>query len=160
IQALGERFDELDVDTPGGPGNPFGRQVARNRQLMLAYFSEKKLLAIFGKLESMSMAGNVSAHRLLLAYAVGKPAAVANPDRGNQEEWELRKEQPHLEEAAMRMQSQMPHAPVLRTQRVMDTAKEEAYVNQMRKEAEKIKAGAMKQQAREERRARRKEERR
>jgi hypothetical protein len=118
------------------------------------------MVALWAKLESMAMSGNVGAYRLLTAYVVGKPVAVVNPDRVNHEEWEMRQEQPHAEEVAARMQSQLPHEPVLRTQRVMVQARAEAYLQQFRRAGEAVKARALKEKEREERRARRKEERR
>jgi hypothetical protein len=150
----------FQVDNPGGPGNPFGRHVARNRQLMLAYFTQEKVLALFDKLESMAAAGNVAAHNTLLKYLIGKPVAAPNPDRVNHEEWEMRREQPHVEEVCGHTQSQMPHQAVLVTQRVVDMSKTEKYHDRILggiKEREAIEAN---QAARAERRARRKEERR
>jgi hypothetical protein len=154
-----DRLGRFDVGTPGGTGNPFGRHIARNRQLMLAYFTDEKKLALFGKLESMALGGNVAAHNTLLKYLVGKPEAAVNPDRVNHEEWEMRREQPYAEEVAARMQGQLPHQPVLTTQRIFDVAKAATYVGHINRGADAVKVRAEKQAAREERRARRKEER-
>jgi hypothetical protein len=154
------RIGQYDIGTVGGPGNPFGRHVARNRQLLFAYFTEDKLLAIFKKVETMATEGNVGAQRLLMQYLIGKPQPAPNPDRVNHEEWELRREQPHMEEVAMQAHSQLPHAAVLVMQRVADEAKLEKLEAEFRNGAIAAKAAAAKQAARAERRQQRKEERR
>jgi hypothetical protein len=150
----------FQVDNPGGPGNPFGRHVARIRQLLFAYFTEEKVLALFGKLESMAMEGNVAASNTLMKYLVGKPAPVVNPDRVNHEEWELRREHPRHEEVVGHMQNQLHHGAVIETQRLFDVAKEQGYTSQIMRGVDASRARAEKQIAREKRRAERKEERR
>jgi hypothetical protein len=150
----------FQLDNPGGPGNPFGRHVARNRQLMLAHFTQDKILALFNKLEAMAAAGNVGATNTLLKYLIGRPVAAPNPDRVNHEEWEMRRAHPHGEEVAEQMQNQLHHGAVLRTQRVFDVAKQETYLSHICHGADVVKARTEKQMAREKRRHARKEERR
>jgi hypothetical protein len=150
----------LDVDNLGGPGNPFGRHVARNRQLMHAYFTPQKILALFGKLESMAMEGKVGAHRTLLQYLVGKPVPAVNPDRVNHEEWEMRREQPDVEEVAVHTQRQMPHGAALLMQRAVDVSKVEKLHHQFQSGIAKREEEEAKQKVRAKRRVQRKEERR
>src|SRR5262249_51417545 len=158
--ALQKRMERYQVDEAGGPGNPFGRHVARNRELLFAYFTQEKILALYGKLESMAMTGNNAAHRTPMQDLIGKPAPVANPDRVNHEEWELRRQHPHGEEVAGQMQNQLHLGAVVRTQRAFDIAKEESYLQHVCGDVEKMRAQALKQIEREKRREQRKEERR
>ena len=160
IKALKERMATLDVDNLGGPGNPFGRRVAHNRKLMHAYFTTEKVLALFGKLESMAMGGNVGASNTLMKYLVGKPLPAVNPDRVNHEEWEMRREQPHLEEVAVQTEQHIPHQAAIVMQRAVDVSKVETLHQQFESGIARRQKVEAKQKARAERRAQRKEERR
>src|SRR5207249_11270819 len=66
---------------PGGPGNPFARQVARLRKVIINRLTEEDLLAITEALLAKAKEGSVSAAKLLLAYGIGKPASAPDPDR-------------------------------------------------------------------------------
>src|SRR2546423_132023 len=66
---------------PGGPGNPFARQVAALRKVIINRLTEEDLLAITEALLAKAKQGSVSAAKLLLAYAIGKPASAPDPDR-------------------------------------------------------------------------------
>jgi hypothetical protein len=77
---------------PGGPGNPFARQVAALREAALAAITPEDVHAILAKMAELALAGDVQAAKLVLAYAVGKPAATADPDRLDVEEWKHFKE--------------------------------------------------------------------
>ena len=59
---------------PGGYGNPFARQVAALRQAMLEGVTGEDLAAVFQAVLAKARAGDLAAARLVLAYAVGKPA--------------------------------------------------------------------------------------
>jgi hypothetical protein len=155
-----DRLGRFQVDNPGGPGNPFGRHVARMRQLLFVYFTEEKVLALFGKLETMALEGNIAAHNTLMKFLIGRPAPVVNPDRVNHEEWEMRREHPHGEEVAGHMQNQLHLGAVVRSQRIFDVAKQETYLGHIGRGAEESANKARKQIDREKRRAERKEERR
>jgi hypothetical protein len=150
----------MNVDHLGETGNPFGRRIAHNRQLMLAYFSPQKMLALFGKLESMAMEGKVGAHNTLLKFLVGKPVPAVNPDRVNHEEWEMRREQPCVEEMEMRAQASVPHQAALVMQREIDRAKVQKLQQEVLDGIAKREAEEAKQAARAERRKQKKEERR
>jgi hypothetical protein len=154
------RIGQFDVGTVGGPGNPFGRHVARNRKIFLSAFSDEQVQALVGKLIAMAMEGDLGALKLIFQYLIGKPVPAPNPDRVNHEEWELRRQQPHMEEVAMQAQSQLPHLAVLAMQRVVDEEKVGKLHEQFRNGAATAKAAQAKQAARDARRARRKEERR
>jgi hypothetical protein len=148
------------VGNPGGLGNPFGREVARNRRLLVAYFTQEKMLALFGKLESMAMGGSVAAHNTLLKLLIGKPVDAVNPDRVDHEEWELRREQPCAEEVNRQTQASVPHVAALAMQREVDVAKVLKLRDEFDKGIAKREAEEKKTAARAEHRARRKEERR
>jgi len=66
---------------PGGPGNPYARQVAALRKVILNRLTQEDLLAITEALLAKAKEGSVSAAKLLLAYALGKPASAPDPDR-------------------------------------------------------------------------------
>src|SRR6266446_8255712 len=66
---------------PGGPGNPFARQVAALRKVIINRLTEQDLLAITEALLARAKEGSVGAAKLLLAYGIGKPASAPDPDR-------------------------------------------------------------------------------
>ena len=78
---------------PGGPGNPFARQVARLRKVILNRITEEDLLALTEALLAKAKEGSVGAAKLLLAYAIGKPASAPDPDRLDGQELKHFKEQ-------------------------------------------------------------------
>ncbi len=85
----------------GGPGNPFGRQMAERRQWITEAVSRETLMAVMATLVKLALAGDVGAIKLILQYGVGKPAPAAEPDRVELEEWKLHQEsavhQPELD---------------------------------------------------------------
>ncbi len=78
----------------GGPGNPFARQVAALRCALLAAFTPQDLEAVAQALVRQAKEGNVAAAKLLLSYALGKPAAAVDPDTLDLHEWELLRRAP------------------------------------------------------------------
>ncbi len=64
----------------GGPGNPHARRSAALRQAMLEVVTVDDLKAIMRELIERARLGDVAAARLVLAYAVGKPDKVVDPD--------------------------------------------------------------------------------
>src|SRR5947209_3806641 len=64
----------------GGPGNPFARQVAALRKVIINRLTEEDLLAITEALLAKAKEGSVGAAKLLLAYAIGKPVSSPDPD--------------------------------------------------------------------------------
>src|SRR5438874_13317453 len=66
---------------PGGPGNPFARQVAKLCKVIINRLTEEDLLAITEALLAKAKEGSVGAAKLLLAYGIGKPASAPDPDR-------------------------------------------------------------------------------
>jgi hypothetical protein len=68
-----------DVGTVGGPGNPFGRHVARNRKIFLAAFSEEQVMALVQKLFAMAMDGDLGAMKIILAIPDRQAAPRAEP---------------------------------------------------------------------------------
>jgi hypothetical protein len=75
---------------PGGPGNPYTRQTALLRQVVLDELNEVEIRIIVQRLKARAVGGDVQAIKLVLAYAVGKPESVVNPDEVDRLEWELR----------------------------------------------------------------------
>jgi hypothetical protein len=64
----------------GGPGNPFARHTARLRKMLLETVSDDDMRAVFQKLVELARGGDVTAIKLLLAYAIGKPTDAVDPD--------------------------------------------------------------------------------
>ena len=87
----------------GGPGNPFARQAARMRQAFSGRVSDDKLNALIDSMVELGIGGNVHAAKLVFHYVIGKPTEAFNPDRMDQEEFELYKEGDGNCAQAMRM---------------------------------------------------------
>src|SRR5262245_29451624 len=75
---------------PGGPGNPYARQTALLREAVLETMNETEIRLITQKLLTLALQGDIQAFKLVLAYAIGKPEQVVNPDEVDRLEWELR----------------------------------------------------------------------
>ncbi len=73
----------------GGPGNPFARRTAALRQAMLDAVTAEDLQAIVRQLLQKAKEGDLSAARLVLSYAIGKPDKAVDPDTLDQQEWLL-----------------------------------------------------------------------
>jgi len=86
---LGGRYAK---GNPGGPGNPFGRQVALLRKTILADATPDRVQALVKKIYDMAMDGILAAAKLYLSYAVGKPTPMADPDRVDFHEMEIYRE--------------------------------------------------------------------
>jgi hypothetical protein len=76
-------------NNPGGPGNPFARQVARLRQVLLNGVTAEDMAVIAHKLIDLAKDGNVQAIKLLFSYTLGKPPATEPPDQLDIQEWQL-----------------------------------------------------------------------
>ncbi len=63
----------------GGPGNPYARQVANVRSLILEMVSEEDLRSVIKSLITSAQAGNIQAARELLNRLVGRPPEGAEP---------------------------------------------------------------------------------
>jgi hypothetical protein len=84
-----DRHGRFAKGNSGGPGNPFGRQVAAFRTALVAAVTAEDIQRVMAALLEQAVKGNVGAARLFLAYTVGKPAGPADPDRVDVEEWQL-----------------------------------------------------------------------
>src|SRR6202790_5020870 len=73
----------------GGPGNPFARRVAELRKVLLELVTDDELRIIVGQLMVMAKMGDLAAIKLVLQYALGKPAATVDPDTVDLQEMEL-----------------------------------------------------------------------
>jgi hypothetical protein len=76
----------------GGPGNPFGRQVAELRQTLLDVATPDKLRKLVDALIERAIHGDTAAAKLVLQYTLGKPAAAVDPDRIDFDEYRLLKD--------------------------------------------------------------------
>jgi hypothetical protein len=73
----------------GGPGNPFARQVAALRCGLVARLTPQDLADVADALLRQAKEGSVAAAKLLLSYALGKPAQTVDPDTLDLHEWDL-----------------------------------------------------------------------
>jgi hypothetical protein len=76
----------------GGPGNPYARQVAELKKILLEETTPERLRNIIKKLLTLAEEGNVPAIKLVLSYALGKPQPAANPDQISFDEWQRLRE--------------------------------------------------------------------
>jgi hypothetical protein len=75
-----ESNGQFEAGNKGGPGNPFARHSARLRKMLLETVTDDDMRAVFGKLIELARGGDLGAIKLLLAYAIGKPAEAVDPD--------------------------------------------------------------------------------
>jgi hypothetical protein len=73
---------------PGGPGNPFARQVAKLRSALVNCVTEADMVRIAEDLMVKARMGDLAAIKLLFQYVLGKPAETVNPDTLDIEEWQ------------------------------------------------------------------------
>jgi hypothetical protein len=97
----------------GGPGNPFARQMAACRKALLSAVTTEELTALMRVLLDKAMQGDMAAAKLVLAYAVGKPAEQTDPDRLDVGEWKQFKESATMvEELPKVVQTPEPELPL------------------------------------------------
>jgi hypothetical protein len=72
---------------PGGPGNPFARQVGKLRSALVNRVTEADMERIAEDLIVKARLGDMAAIKLLFLYVLGKPASAVNPDTLDIEEW-------------------------------------------------------------------------
>jgi ribosomal protein L17 len=65
---------------PGGPGNPYPKQVAKIRSVILECVSDQDLRAIIHKLVEQAKAGDIQAAREVLNRLAGKPSTGLDPE--------------------------------------------------------------------------------
>jgi hypothetical protein len=140
---------------PGGPGNPFARQVAQLRQVLLDCVTPGDMAAIAHKLLELAKAGNVQAIKLLFSYTMGRPAAAEQPDQLDVQEWQL------LQQTAS-MAAELPEViatpdPSLPLQLVR-AARPAVALDMSRQMSETFRAGEEQEQKRQEQRERRRQE--
>jgi hypothetical protein len=73
---------------PGGPGNPFARQVAALRKALIDSVSGQDLREVAEIVKLKAKQGDLAAVKLLLQYCVGKPEPAKDPDRMDVDEWQ------------------------------------------------------------------------
>ena len=77
-----------------GRGNPHYRKLCQLRSAVLDVVDADRLRALFSSLLTRAMGGDNEAARLLLLYALGKPAPAADPDRADLHEVDLLAQRP------------------------------------------------------------------
>lgn len=78
------RFTKGNV---GGPGNPYARHTAALRRALAESVTEDEIHELGRQLYQLALGGDLAAAKLLLSYAVGKPAPPADPDTLDAHEW-------------------------------------------------------------------------
>jgi hypothetical protein len=76
----------------GGPGNPFARQVALLRSVMVHCVKPEDMARAVRALTEKAAGGDVAAMKLFFQYLLGKPAESVDPDRIRLDEWQKLKE--------------------------------------------------------------------
>ena len=66
---------------PGGPGNPYARQVAEYRKALFECVSIEELGRVVAAIKKKAMEGDVAAAKLIFQYVLGKPITPVDPDR-------------------------------------------------------------------------------
>ena len=77
---------------PGGPGNPYARQVAAIRRAMADFMTPERTAQFMAMLFERSMAGDMAAAKILALYTAGKSTVGVDPDRLAMDEWMKRME--------------------------------------------------------------------
>jgi hypothetical protein len=147
----------------GGPGNPYGRRLAEIRRLVLAAATVEALQEILLVQIEKARQGDTAAARFVFQYALGTPRPMANPDRVEHEDWELRQSRPTAQEAADAHLHKPPVDMMNRVGEVMDAWHAEegrTAAKPMREQAERqIAHRVERQQRRQQRRSQRQAER-
>jgi hypothetical protein len=76
----------------GGPGNPHARQVAALRREILKQVTPEELALVVTQILFKARGGDLAAAKLILQYAVGKPAPAVDPDRLEIDEQKMRRQ--------------------------------------------------------------------
>jgi hypothetical protein len=79
-----------------GKGNPHARRMAALRTAFLEAATPERLKELGEKLLAAALAGDWQAAKLLLPFALGRPADAVNPDTLDVDEWRLRQDCPRL----------------------------------------------------------------
>jgi hypothetical protein len=89
--ASGDREDNgrFAKGNPGGPGNPFAREVAAMRRAFMNRVSARDLEDIADKMVALAKDGNVQAAKFIFSYMIGKPLPSRDPDHLNEHESEV-----------------------------------------------------------------------
>jgi hypothetical protein len=74
---------------PGGPGNPYNRQIAMFKRAIQSATTPEEARALTRKIYDMAMEGNLAAAKIYFTYTVGKPDKPIDPDRVDVHEIEL-----------------------------------------------------------------------
>jgi hypothetical protein len=94
-----DEFGRFVKGNPGGPGNPFARRTAALRQAMAAAVTAEDMYRIALVFKAKALAGDLAAAKFIATYVVGRPAAAADPDRLDLDEFALYKEEAANERA-------------------------------------------------------------
>jgi hypothetical protein len=88
LKGIRDKAGRWAACNPGGPGNPFARRTAQLRKALCEAVSAEEMAALGRVLLQKATEGDMAAAKLLLAYAVGRPADVVNPDTLDFQEWQ------------------------------------------------------------------------
>jgi hypothetical protein len=73
----------------GGPGNPFARRTAALRRAFCEAVTEEDIRSLSQLLLVKAREGDLTAAKVLFAYAIGKPVETVDPDTLDLDEWQL-----------------------------------------------------------------------
>jgi hypothetical protein len=104
-RATGGRFA---VGNPGGPGNPFARQMAGLRSALVNGVTERDIQDILDILLLNAKGGHLPTIKFLFAYVIGKPKPVVEPDLLDLQEMQQLQQSALPPEALETLSGQLP----------------------------------------------------
>jgi hypothetical protein len=84
-----DRRGRFSKGNRGGPGNPFGRQVALLRAIALTCVGTQDIQEIMTAMVLLAKGGSITAARFVFTYTVGKPVSPTGPDSDASDAWDL-----------------------------------------------------------------------
>jgi hypothetical protein len=72
---------------PGGPGNPFARQVAQIRKAVINKLTVEEIGLMIDTFKCKAIGGDLASAKFLFQYVIGKPGEAVNPDTLDIEEF-------------------------------------------------------------------------
>jgi hypothetical protein len=93
---------------PGGPGNPFARQMAALRAALINGVTERDIQDILDILLLNAKGGHLPTIKFLFAYVIGKPKPVVEPDTLDLQEMQMLQQSALPPEALETLCNQLP----------------------------------------------------
>ena len=95
-------------NNPGGPGNPFARQMAALRAALINAVTERDIQDILDVLLLNAKGGHLPSIKFLFSYVIGKPKPVVEPDLLDLQEMQMLQQSALPTEALETLCGQLP----------------------------------------------------